>query len=317
MRTKKVGVRILIKSLWKESKIPHVDPEVGFAKDGPFWTMKAQMEQWAKGVRVYTYPVVKLFGANINTYAITDYDMARELMVKSNALGGHEELAAWFHLVAEWRQRTGGKMADELNGYEIGVLRCYDHKNPTGTKISKLLRKRVTEFMNKKSLEPMWISAIKDQDHMMVKRFKEVGNNGKTPIDALDLFEEPAMSVLMRFLTGDDHQEDLTMLIKLGDCAKDMISTFIRVDQWKIILGLLPPWIRKFIPLSLWPEWVGQQLELVDICIDMIEKYRENWREGEEDGTFLKILETDRVAGRITNNDVVWTVHSLIGLVFF
>merc|ERR1712131_375603 len=85
-----VGVRILINSIWKGSKIPHVDPEVGFENDGPFWTMKSQMEQWAKGVRVYTYPVVKLFGANINTYAITDYDMAKELMVKSNALGVHE-----------------------------------------------------------------------------------------------------------------------------------------------------------------------------------------------------------------------------------
>ena len=147
----------------------------------------------------------------------------------------------------------------------------------------------------------------------MVKRFTEVGKNGTTPIDALDLFQEPAMSVLMRFLTGDDHQQDVEMLTKLGDCAKDMISTFIRVDQWKIILGLMPPWLRKFIPLSLWPEWVGEQLELVDICIDMIENYRKNWREGEEDGTFLNILETDRVAGRITNNDVVWSVHELIG----
>ena len=131
-------MRIIIKSLRKESKIPHVDPEVGFAKDGPFWTMKAQMEQWAKGVKVYTYPVVKLFGANINTYAITDYDMAKELMVKSNALGGHEELAAWFHLVAEWRQRTGGKMADELpiphhSGYVSPAVKdngelVYDHQ---------------------------------------------------------------------------------------------------------------------------------------------------------------------------------------------
>ena len=41
------------------------------------------------------------------------------------------------------------------------------------------LRKRVTEFMNKKSLEPMWISAIKDQNEITVQRFKELGNNGK------------------------------------------------------------------------------------------------------------------------------------------
>ena len=41
------------------------------------------------------------------------------------------------------------------------------------------LKKRVTEFMNKKSLEPMWISAIKDQNEITVQRFKKLGNNGK------------------------------------------------------------------------------------------------------------------------------------------
>ena len=117
-----------------------VESEVGLANDGPFWTMKSQFEQFAKGVKVYTFPVAKLFGININSYAITDYDLAKELMVNSSALGGHEELAAWFHLVAEWRQRTGGKMADELNGYEVGILSCFDSKNPERTKIAKLLR---------------------------------------------------------------------------------------------------------------------------------------------------------------------------------
>ena len=135
---------MLIKSISSgsstESKIPHVEPEVGLDKDGPFWTMKSQFEQFAKGVKVYTFPIAKLFGININSYAITDYDLAKELMVNSSALGGHEELAAWFHLVAEWRQRTGGKMADELNGYEVGILSCFDNRNLERTKIAKLLR---------------------------------------------------------------------------------------------------------------------------------------------------------------------------------
>ena len=47
------------------------------------------------------------------------------------------------------------------------------------------LRKRVTEFMNKKSLEPMWISAIKDQNEITVQRFKELGNNGKVGFNSM------------------------------------------------------------------------------------------------------------------------------------
>ena len=167
--------------------------------------------------------------------------------------------------------------------------------------------------MNKKSLEPMWISAIKDQNEITVQRFKELGNNGKTPIDAVDLFQEPAMSVLMRFLNGNDCRGDSDHLSTLGDCAKEMISSFIRIDQWKIIMGLLPPWVRRMIPLYFWPDWIDPQLKLVDICIDMMEDYRKNWREGEEDGTFMNLLETDYQAGRITKNDIVWSLHSLIG----
>ena len=49
------------------------------------------------------------------------------------------------------------------------------------------LRKRVTEFMNKKSLEPMWISAIKDQNEITVQRFKELGNNGKVGFNSKTL----------------------------------------------------------------------------------------------------------------------------------
>ena len=121
------------------------------------------------------------------------------------------------------------------------------------------------------------------------------------------------MSVLMRFLNGNDCRGDSEHLTTLGDCAKDMISSFIRIDQWKIIMGLLPPWVRRMIPLYFWPDWINPQLKLVDICIDMMEDYRKNWREGEEDGTFMNYLETDYQAGRITKNDIVWSLHSLIG----
>ena len=78
--------------------------------------MKSQFEQFAKGVKVYTFPVAKLFGQNINSYGITDYDMAKELMVNSSALGGHEELTAWFRLVTEWRKRTGGEKGEDAGG---------------------------------------------------------------------------------------------------------------------------------------------------------------------------------------------------------
>jgi len=159
----------------------------------------------------------------------------------------------------------------------------------------------------------MWISAIKDQNEIVVQRFKEVGNNGKTAIDAVDLFQEPAMSVLMRFLNGNDYRGDSDFLTTLGDCAKEMISSFISVNQWKIIMGLLPPWVRNLIPLYFWPDWIDRQLKLVDICIDMAEEQRKNWREGEEDGTFLNLLETDYQQGRITKSDIVWSLHSLIG----
>jgi len=80
-------------------------------------------------------------------------------------------------------------------------------------------------------------------------------------------------------------------------------------------MGLLPPWVRRMIPLYFWPDWINPQLKLVDICIDMMEDYRKNWREGEEDGTFMNFLETDYQAGRITKNDIVWSLHSLIGSV--
>ena len=87
---------MLIKSVsgTTESKIPHVEPEVGLANDGPFWTMKSQFEQFAKGVKVYTFPVAKLFGFNINSYAITDYDLAKELIVNSSAFGGTGRLVS-------------------------------------------------------------------------------------------------------------------------------------------------------------------------------------------------------------------------------
>ena len=94
-----------------------VEPEVGKANDGLFWTMKSQFEQFAKGVKVYTFPVAKLFGININSYAITDYDLAKEFMVNSSDLGGNEELAAWWQngdkeLVARWLMSLTGMMLE-------------------------------------------------------------------------------------------------------------------------------------------------------------------------------------------------------------
>ena len=121
------------------------------------------------------------------------------------------------------------------------------------------------------------------------------------------------MSVLMRFIAGNDYHDNPQMLTKLINLSLDMLSSLIRGDQWRVILGLLPPSIRRLVPLSLWPEWIGEQLELVDISVDIVENYRTNWREGDEDGTFLNIIESDRSAGRITDWDAIWTIQQLIG----
>jgi len=85
-------------------------------------------------------------------------------MVHSSALGGHEELTAWFRLVAEWRKRTGGKMADELSGYEVGIMRCFDHKNPEGTKIAKLLRSGLKSIVR---IVPYFLGLMEEFRHYL------------------------------------------------------------------------------------------------------------------------------------------------------
>ena len=38
-------------------------------------------------------------------------------------------------------------------------------------------------------------------------------------------------------------------------------------------------------------DWIDPQLKFVDICIDMMEEYRKNWRDGEEDSKPIIRLE--------------------------
>ena len=54
--------------------------------------------------------------------------------------------------------------------------------------------------MNKKSLEPMWISAIKDQNEITVQRFKELGNNGKVGFNSKVTDVPPVHAVLAKNL---------------------------------------------------------------------------------------------------------------------
>ena len=77
-----------------------VEPENGLANDGPFWPMKSQFEQFAKEVKVYTFPVTKRFGININSYAITDYEQQRLWWSRETgrlvSLGGRMEAKNWW-----------------------------------------------------------------------------------------------------------------------------------------------------------------------------------------------------------------------------
>ena len=92
----------------------------------------------------------------------------------------------------------------------------------------------------------------------------------------------------------------------------DGVSSILCLDNKKLIFMLIPRFIRGFIPIRFWPKFCKTQQRMYDLVTEMIEEHNSMWKVGEEVQSLIGVLEEDRHAGRITESDVIHTLHVLL-----
>ncbi|CAG5104894.1 Oidioi.mRNA.OKI2018_I69.chr1.g1646.t1.cds [Oikopleura dioica] len=225
-------------------------------------------------------------------------------------------MKGWFQLIIDYRERLGLKHEADA-ATSVGIMRDFDNNNEHGTKIAKHYRKRVTERMNKKSLESEWVEAINGQEDFILDEFRRRGKEGKLAIDPAPVFWETALGesskmVMFKFAIGIDLREKPKRLEKLIRCGKAGIEAFDGIDQHSLIFEWMPKFIRKFIPISLWPDYIKEQSELLDEIIEIVAEVKAENEQNENESSLISVFENDVKLGKMNHWDAIWTIHQLI-----
>lgn len=285
------------------------------SEDGPYHIIRAGMEMIKEGVNIYSYPILNMFGLlKADIHLITDPKLIREVLGKSDAVGGHLDMKGWFELLDEYRVYTqrGGRW-HTCNGDHIGILRDHKKSDPVGTKIGKLCRRRVMEIMSKSSVRPKWIEAIERELPMMVKRMTNLGKQGEKAFwPFMDVLMPATMSVLLGVSFDMDLSNRPEWTDKLCDLSFKSLQSLAGLEPKKLFFTMIPSWARRMIPLRYWPEFCDELNELIDEVIILLDEHNKHWEVGDESISLISVLETDNHNGLIKEWDVIHTLHTLV-----
>jgi len=212
----------------------------------------------------------------------------------------------------QYRKLVKGRKWDVMHPRANGLIRCHKRNDPEGTKIAKLCRKRLLEFLSKKSLEPRLVSIIESESlQHLIPKLREAGKNGTVAFDCYEIIVQRALNVVLQFALGIDLGDKPKKLHDLTDVVNKGNESVNKLDTYKLIFMLIPYRLREFIPLRFWPDWCRTNNIVYDEILDMIDEHNEAWQPGDEILTFISALEQDRHANKITESDVIHNMQAL------
>ena len=121
------------------------------------------------------------------------------------------------------------------------------------------------------------------------------------------------LSVLLQFAMGhplDNRPEGY--LEKMTACLQDGVNSIVRLDTEKLFFMLVPPFIRKWIPLRYWPEFCRRQQFMYDEILNMLEEHSNEWSPGDEINSVVAAWEQDKHKGLMTESDVIHSMQALM-----
>ena len=202
-------------------------------KDGPFNAFAAQRQTIRENVKFWTYPLIQKMGLNINLHYINDPDDIRTIM-QSEKLHGHKEMFGWWDLVLQYRKLVKGRKADVLSPTENGLMRDIDPINdPEGTKIAQLSRKRLMEFLSRKSMQTRLVATIDNETALLESAINKEGEDGAVAFDSIDVFVRSALNVVLRFALGIDLESNPERLQALAQVCYCSVFKSTKRDQWR------------------------------------------------------------------------------------
>jgi len=199
-----------------------------------------------------------------------------------------------------------------LDASRIGLMRDFDPRKPESTKIGKLCRKRLLEFLSKKSMEPRWIARVDTEIEALEQVLLKEGKNGTNPINPFPIILDRALSVVLQFGMGLDFDREPERLRSLGKMMQFATNTLVRLDNEKLAWISIPESVRNFIPLRFWPQWVADLQPFYDEIMKLIDEHDRIWQPGDEITTFIGQLEIDRRAGKMHESDMIHNVQELM-----
>ena len=133
--------------------------------------------------------------------------------------------------------------------------------------------------------------------------------------DVMDGLMGAAVNIILKATTGRVLEQQGEKMAELCDCLNKGVNALVRVDPKKLAFIMLPPIIRRFIPLSWWPSYCLETQRLYDIVIDdFIAPHEANWQPNDDVTSLLDAVTQDLHDGKLNKSDLIHTILiSLLG----
>ena len=115
------------------------------------------------------------------------------------------------------------------------------------------------ELASRKQYEPKWVAKVDAQIPWVVETLKRVGENGTKPIDTFSYTMPAALTVVLDFALDIDLSKHTDYRDRICLYANNALESVVKLDKYKLFFIHLPSWLRAWIPLRFWPDWVAYQ----------------------------------------------------------